>query len=178
MLPRAIAAALQLPKLEAADFTATKFDMAEVKSKFGNHLLRFIAEDFPASLWNAAFYRRLSHTFGNIAHYNSAGFWNSCFETSNDQIEFLETIARFPCWGSAAFTYSDVERVIRARVANSGVIAWKPKILSDERKKQDLAELARLKSLYEPEITASESQHRDAASAITHMAMTQTDFFS
>ena len=178
MLPRAIAAALQMPKLNAADFKATKFDTAEVKAKFGNHLLRFIAEDYPKALWTKIFYNRLSMTFSNIAEYNIHGFWNTWFTTTADQIEFLQNIAKYPCWGDPEFTYSDVERVVRERVKNSGVIAWKERLLAEESKKRDLAELARLKSLYEEKSfpdAISETQARPPAAPVrTH----QTDLFS
>jgi hypothetical protein len=174
MLPRAIAAALQLPKLDAADFTATKFDSPEDKAKFGNHLLRFIAEDFPATLWTKAFYNRLHLTFSNIAHYDQLGFWETWFETTADQVGFLQNIAQYPCWGDPAFTYSDAEEAIRARVTKSAVIAWKQKILAEECKRNDLAELARLKELYEPETATTLSQIPATASS----AMTQIDLFS
>lgn len=174
MLPRAIAAALQFPKQETADFTATKFDSSEDKAKFGNHLLRFIAEDCPPALWTKIFYNRLSNIFSNIAHYDSHGFWRTWFETTADQICFLENIAQHPCWGDPAFTYSDVERLIKARVIKSGVIAWKHKMLAGERKKNDLAELARLKALYEPGTGAAFIPDPVAASP----TMTQIDLFS
>ena len=174
MLPRAIAAAIQFPKLDAADFTATKFDTAEEKTKFGNHLLRFIAEDFPKALWSKVFYRRLSMTFSNIAHYNEHGFWETWFETTADQISFLENIARYPCWGDPAYTYSDVETVIRKRVNKCGVIAWKQRQLADENKRNDLAQLARLKRLYEPDTAPTLGQLPAAAPP----EMTQIDLFS
>jgi len=174
MLPRALAAAVQIPKLEAGDFTATKFDTAEEKIKFGNHLLRFIAEDYPRALWTKAFYNRLSMTFSNIAHHDSNGFWETWFTTTADQIELLKNIMRHPCWGDPAFTYSDVEIVVRSRVKHSGIIAWKQRILAEESKKNDLAELARLKAIYEPD-TAPLS---DVPPAVLNFAMTQTDLFS
>ena len=174
MLPRALAAALQIPKLEAAEFTATKFDTAEEKTKVGNHLLRFIAEDYPRALWTKAFYNRLSMIFSNIAHYDSNGFWETWFTTTAEQIEFLQNIVRHPCWGDPAFTYSDVEQVVRSRVKRSGIIAWKQRILTDESKKKDVAELARLKAIYEPD-TAPPS---DVPPAVLNFAMTQSDLFS
>jgi hypothetical protein len=174
MLPRAITAALQIPKLDAATFTATKFDTAEEKTKFGNHLLRFIAEDYPCASWTKTFYSRLSMTFSNIAHHDLNGFWETWFTTTAEQIEFLQNIVRHPCWGDPAFTYSDVEIVVRSRVKHSGIIAWKQRILADEHKKKNLAELTRLKSIYEPE-TAPLS---DVAPAVINLAMTQNDLFS
>jgi hypothetical protein len=174
MLPRALAAALQFPKLEAADFTATKFNTAEEKAKFGNHLLRFIAEDYPRALWTKAFYNRLSMIFSNIAHHDSNGFWETWFTTTTDQIQFVQNIVRHSCWGDPAFTYSDVEKVVRSRVKHSSIIAWKQRILAEERKKKDVAELTRLKSMYEPD-TAPPS---DVPPAVLSFAMIQTDLFS
>ena len=139
MLPRAIATALQLPTLEPGTFTATEFSTKEEKAKFGNHLLRFIAEDHPRGLWTKNFYNRLSMTFSNIAHYDSMGFWMTWFDTTADQIGFLKNIAQCPCWGDPAFTYSDIEKVIKARIRKAGVIEWKERLLAEERKRKDLA---------------------------------------
>jgi hypothetical protein len=171
MLPRAISTALQTPRLNAEDFKATKFDPAEVKAKFGNHLLRFIGENHPRNLFTDVFYNRLSMTFSNIAHYNKHGFWETFFESTTDYIRFLQNIARHPCWGDPAYTYSDVEQIVRARVKKSGVIEWQERLLVAEIKNRDLAELARLKAIYEqsPEtlLPAAPTQN-----------LTQTDLFS
>ncbi len=173
MLPPAIANAVRLPKLEPADFKATKWDTAEVKVKFGNHLLRFIAEDYPKFLWTNVFYNRLALTFSNIAHYNSHGFWITFFESTTDHIQFLRNIARHPCWGDPEFTYSDIERAVRARVIKSGIIPWKERILAEERKNMDLRELARLKLLYEQ----SPARPADPLPAAPPQTMTQIDLF-
>jgi len=174
MLPRAIANALQLPKLGAAEFTATKFDTAEVKVKFGNHLLRFIAEDHPRSLWTQVFYNCLSMTFSHIAEHNSGGFWNTWFATTADHIGFLQNIATHPCWGDPAYTYSDIEKVVRARVIKSGVIAWKEKVLAAERRNRELVELTRLKSIYE---NSPPPAAEPLPAALTQI-LTQADLFS
>ena len=174
MLPRAIAAALQLPELEPGAFTATKFSTKEEKAKFGNHLLRFIAEDYPRGLWTKNFYNRLSMTFSNIAHYDSAGFWMTWFDTTADQIGFLKNIAQCPCWGDPTFTYSDVEKVIKARVRTAGVIEWKKRLLAEERKRKDLAELTRLKRLYGEQSAEPTAILPSALSP----SMTQVDLFS
>jgi hypothetical protein len=173
MLPRAIANALQLPKLEAGSLIATKWCTTEEKAKFGNHLLRFIAEDHPPNLWTNIFYNRLSMTFSNIAHTNKLGFWEAFFENTADYVQFLQNIARRPCWGQPAYTYSDVEQIIRARVKKSGIIEWQERLLAAEGKYKDLAELARLKSICE------QSPAQEAApfpAGHSHM-LTQTDLF-
>ena len=173
MLPHAIANALRLPKPEAAEFMPTKWDTAEVKVKFGNHLLRFIAEDYPRNLWTNVFYNRLAMTFSNIAHHNSHGFWATFFESTTDHIQFLRNIARHPCWGNPEYTYSDVEKAVRARVIKSGIIPWKERILAEERKSMDLRELARLKLLYEQ----SPARTADPLPAAPPQTMTQIDLF-
>ena len=47
MIPPAIVRALTNPPLDASDFTPTKWDTGEDKARFGNALLKFIANDCP-----------------------------------------------------------------------------------------------------------------------------------
>ena len=61
--------ALLRPRFQPDEFTATKWDTAEVKAKFANDLCRFMAADFKESLFTKALYQRLSMCFGHIAHY-------------------------------------------------------------------------------------------------------------
>ncbi len=61
--------ALLRPRFQADEFTATKWDNSEVKSKFANDLCRFMAADFKESLFTKALYQRLSMCWGHIAHY-------------------------------------------------------------------------------------------------------------
>ena len=70
MLSAALTRALTTPAFVAADFVPTQWDTAEQKAKFANALLTFVAQDFPRSKFHESFYRRLSNTFGHIAHYN------------------------------------------------------------------------------------------------------------
>ena len=69
MLSAALTRALTTPAFVAADFVPTHWDSAEQKAKFANALLTFVAQDFPRSKFHESFYRRLSNTFGHIAHY-------------------------------------------------------------------------------------------------------------
>jgi hypothetical protein len=55
-------------RFRADQFTPTQFDSAAVKAEFANRLAEFIERDFPQHLFTKAFYRRLSMTFGHIAH--------------------------------------------------------------------------------------------------------------
>ncbi len=69
MLSAALTRVLTTPAFVTADFVPTQWDSAEQKAKFANALLTFVAHDFPRSKFRESFYRRLSNTFGHIAHY-------------------------------------------------------------------------------------------------------------
>lgn len=148
--PREIQKALREPPLTASQFTSTEFDDAATKAKFGNRLLRFIAEDFPKQMWNKAFYKRLSMTFGHIAHYNEHGFWGTFFDSRRDKIDFLGQTQSYPCWGDPAFTYSDVEKVVVKRLKDSGALAHHKALLAQNVETAERAEYARLAAKYGP----------------------------
>ena len=122
MLSAALTRALTTPAFVAADFVPTQWDTSEQKAKFANALLTFVAQDFPRSKFHESFYRRLSNTFGHIAHYNSAGFYGRFFLTAEDKLEFLEQCVTWPCHGDPTFTYSDVERAVGARLRKSQIV--------------------------------------------------------
>jgi hypothetical protein len=61
---RTIPHALRTPSFRDSEFTPTEWSSAADKAWFGNHLLRFIAEDFPPILSTKRFYNHLSMTFG------------------------------------------------------------------------------------------------------------------
>lgn len=148
MLPTALARAIRLPMLTADQFTPTKWDDAATKAKFGNHLLRFIAEDFPESQFTQKFYQRLSNTSGHIAHYNRHGLWSEFFTHRATKIAFLEQTITHPCWGDPAWTYSDVERMTRARLKQSGILDWHRTLLAQERERAERAQYERLARKY------------------------------
>jgi len=150
MLPTALARAIRLPLLTPEQFTPTKWDDAPTKAKFGNHLLRFIAEDFPETMFTRKFYQRLSNIFGHIAHYNRVGFWDEFFQTRATKIDFLDQTIRHPCYGDPAWTYSDVEQVIRARLKQTDVIDWHRRLLAQENEARERAEYQRLARKFAP----------------------------
>jgi hypothetical protein len=123
MLSAALTRALTTPAFVAADFVPTQWDSAEQKAKFVNALLTFVAQDFPRSTFHEGFYRRLSNTFGQIAHYDSAEFYGRFFLTAQDKLEFLDQCVTWPCHGDPTFTYSDVERAVGARLRKSQIVA-------------------------------------------------------
>ena len=150
MLSAALTRALIKPAFAAADFVPTQWDSAEQKAKFANALMRFVADDFPRSKFHESFYRRLSNTFGHIAHYDSAGFYEHFFLRAKDKLEFLEQCAEWPCFGDPAYTYSDVERAVSARLRKSQIIAIMSSQIAVERRRKEVALLAELKARYEP----------------------------
>jgi len=157
MLSAALTRALTTPAFVAADFVPTQWDTTERKAKFANALLTFIAQDFPRSKFHESFYRRLSNTFGHIANYDSVGFCQRFFLTTEDKLAFLDQCVTWPCYGDPTFTYSDVERAVAERLRKSQVVAILSSQITVERRRRELALLSALKSRYEPiaEVPAS-----------------------
>ena len=150
MLSAALTRALITPAFLATDFVPTQRDGAEQKAKFTNALLTFVAQDFPRSKFHESFYRRLSNTFGHIAHYDSVGFYERFFLTAEDKLAFLGQCVTWPCYGDPTFTYSDVERAVAERLRKSQVLAILGSQITVERRRRELALLSELKARYEP----------------------------
>ena len=144
-------ATFQLPPLQAEQFVATRFDTAQAKADFGNQLLTFVAEGFPQKRFTQRFYRVLMQHFGMIAHYDQHGFWREFFTTTADQVRFLEAVISHPCWGDPAFTFSDLERVVVARLRTAGLVARLRAVLDRETEAAERALLNRLQARYQPE---------------------------
>lgn len=96
--------------------TATKWATVEDKKKFIAHFERFVKSGYKRSLFYKWFYTRLSMMFGFIAHYNLEGFYSEKFSTPQRIEQFKTSIREFPCYGDPAYTFSDVEKIIRARI--------------------------------------------------------------
>ena len=108
--------ALLRPRFLAAEFTATRWDSAEVKAKFANDLCRFMAADFKETLFTKDLYRRLSMCWGHIAHYNREGFFSEFFRDLRGKVDFLEQTLSWRCFDDPEYTYCDVERAVNARL--------------------------------------------------------------
>jgi hypothetical protein len=108
---------------QASQFTPTQWSTAKDKAWFANQFVRFVRSDFAARHFTDRFYRRLSNTFGHIAHYDRAGFWGEFFTTNADKVRFVEQTLQWPCYGDPAWTYSDVERAIQAWLRDAAVRA-------------------------------------------------------
>lgn len=128
--------------------TRTQWEGAEQKEKFIVQFKKFVESDFKKSKFPLWFYKRLSMTFGHIAHYNQGGFYATFFEDTKGKLDFLK-ITQYPIYGDPAFTYSDAERVIQAWVKEKGIIDTYTKRLADEIEASEKAILATLKNKYE-----------------------------
>lgn len=121
-LPPAIRQRLELPRFTAAQLTPTKFADAEAKSRFAQHFTRFLAQDMLEPLFTQTFYRRLSSTFGHIAHYSRYGFLDHYFHTHTARRRFLEDTIDWRPVGDPAWTFVDVEIALQQRIQNSGLL--------------------------------------------------------
>ena len=129
-------------------FTPTKWETAKDKAAFANRFVLFVQSDFSAQHFTDKFYRRLSNTFGHIAHFNRGGFWSEFFTTTADKVRFLEMTFQWPCFGDPAWTYSDVERALQAWLQADGTLARYCKQLVEETEAGERAQLARLQAKY------------------------------
>jgi hypothetical protein len=148
MLPAATVRALTIPNFTAAQFVPTQWASADNKAKFANALMKFIAAEFPRQSFTQPFYRRLSNTFGHIAHTNLAGFYGAFFERDFDKVVFLEQTLSWPHFGDPTFTFSDVEHEVKRRLRASKVIEIFRMLEADTTRKRELATLARLQEKY------------------------------
>jgi hypothetical protein len=106
----------------ADQFTPTQWDTAEDKAKFANQFVKLVESGFVWHQFPKWFYKRLSMTFGHIAHFNQHGFYDAQFSGVARQLEFLVQTQTAGGYGDPHFTYSDVELQLRAWVKAEGFI--------------------------------------------------------
>ena len=114
-------------------FAGTQWESAERKAEFARDFIRFVESDFDRRRFTDKFYRRLSKTYGHIAHYNRAGFYDTFFTTTEDKVRFLRQTAGHTCVGDPAYTYSDVERALQAWMNHNSVLARYEQRLAESR---------------------------------------------
>lgn len=132
-------------------FTDTRFDTAEAKADFANHFVKFVEdghqwEDFPD--W---FYRRLSMTFGHIAHYDRVGFYNTFFTSAEGLVRFARHTHGGQFWigrGDPSHTWADVEQVLMDWAERVGYLVAMTRNLNEQTKDRELAEYVRLQEKY------------------------------
>lgn len=153
------------PVFSADQFTPTKWSTAADKAKFANHFVRFVQSDFQDTVFPKWFYSRLSQTFGHIAHYNKQGFYETFFQSTKDKLRFLAITAGhiglyaepaeqrggMGICGDPAWTYSDVERALRAWVNEKDLVRAYMAKAKAETETGERAELARLTAKYAKE---------------------------
>lgn len=135
-------------ELVTEGFTPTKWDTAQDKSRFAKQFVRFVKSDFSERLFSQAFYKRLSLSFGHIAHFNRHGFYQTFFASTAGKVRFLWQTLQHGCWGDPAFTYSDVERALQSWLRENGVLDRFERKLAEEQEAAERAELARLQAKY------------------------------
>lgn len=130
-------------------FTPTKWDTAQDKADFANQFVKFCEGDFRPADFTIKFYRRLSLTFGHIAHYDRDGFYNTFFTSNERIVDFFRFTRDYPCYGDPAYTYSDVEKALQYWLQDSGLLEkWLLKQSTDQEA-EERATLARLKAKFE-----------------------------
>jgi hypothetical protein len=136
-------------RFQAESFTPTQWSTAEQKAAFANQLMAFIASGFPENKFKKAFYNRLCACFSFIAHTDRAGFVATFFTCTSDKLDFLKQIATCPCYGSPAFTFSDVERAVSGAIRAMGYVGIYGAILRRETETHERAMLAMLSARYD-----------------------------
>ena len=137
------------PFFIAEQFTATKWNTDADKADFANKLCRFIAADFPEHLFTKTLYKRLSLSFGMIAHFCCSGFFGHFFRDLQGKTAFLEeALAWRPC-GQPDFTFCDVERAVQARLRSCNLLGAYCALRAAEVEGAERALLALLRHRYE-----------------------------
>jgi hypothetical protein len=139
-----------MPKgpLLPTEFVPTKFSTAADKADFGNALLHFLEADCPQELFTKKLYNRLSMTFGHIAHYDRAGFYDTWFTRARHRTAFVEKTLRWPCHGDPEFTFSDVEHAIQQVVRERNYLARFALKAAEALRAAELKDLERLEAKY------------------------------
>ncbi len=141
-----------MPKVlfSAEEFTPTEFSTAQDKAAIGNHFLRFIESDWKQTIFTRTFYNRLSNCFGHIAHYDLHGFYETWFAHDALRLSFLQHTLRFSCYGDPAYTFSDVERAIKAELRRRPLVAQYEARVAAAIRVRELAQLEWLQAKYGP----------------------------
>lgn len=139
---------MQKGPLLPSEFLPTKFSSAADKAEFGNALLHFLEADCPQELFTKKLYSRLSMTFGNIAHNDRAGFYDTWFTRARHKAAFVEKTLRWPCHGHPEFTFSDVEQAIQRVVHDRNYLARFGLRAGEALRAAELKDLERLEAKY------------------------------
>lgn len=136
-----------------SEFVPTQFSSAADKADFGNALLHFLDSDCPQELFTKKLYQRLSMTFGNIAHYDRSGFYDTWFTRARHRAAFVEKMLRWPCHGDPEFTFSDVEYAIGQVLRQRNYLARFELKAAEALRTAELEDLERLEAKYRTQKT-------------------------
>jgi len=161
-LPSTVRRRLELPRFTATQFTPTRFTDGEAKARFAQHFARFLANDMAEHLLTQAFYRRLSNTFGHIAHYSRHGFLDHYFRTPAGKRRFLIDTMDWRPVGDPAWTFVDIEITLQQRIRTSGLLTLRGITCR----------------LLQPIITGATPRPEPVAEALTTQAASQGDLFA
>lgn len=131
-----------------SEFVPTEWSTAIEKANFGNALLHFLGARCPRELFTKKFYTRLSMTFGNIAHYNIEGFYDTWFTRERHQLAFVQKLLRWPCHGDPKFTFSDVEYAVQRVMRQRNDLARFELGAIEELRSAEMKDLERLEAKY------------------------------
>jgi hypothetical protein len=104
------------------EFRPTQWNSAEKKLAFANHLLNFIAADFPRKKFTKDFYNRLSCVFGFMPTTIWRGFCGTFFTCTAGKVRFLSSLLSHPNCGDPAYTYSEVEAAVQQKIRELGFL--------------------------------------------------------
>ena len=127
-------------KFTPEQFTPTEWDTAAQKAKFANQFVKFVSGGFQIKHFPKWFYKRLSNTFGHIAHYNLAGFYSTFFDNTEGKLRFISMCLSGGGYGGPEYTYCDVERALKKWMRRSDI----EKVLSEQDEKEQRAVRDRL----------------------------------
>lgn len=128
----------------ADQFTPTQWCSAQDKADFANAFVRFVGNGFQRSHFTSTFYNRLSQTFGHVAHFGEDTFYRTFFTTPVDKLRFLRQTVDHQPVGDPAFTFSDVEALLRAWVVESNQLGRMAKTAAHAQSRAEREELKRL----------------------------------
>jgi hypothetical protein len=132
----------------ASDFLPTKWSTADEKAVFGNTLLHFMLTGFLAGRFTEKLYTRLSMCFGHIAHFDSAGFSETWFDSAESIASFVNHLMQWPCHGDPGFTFSDVERAIQREAVRLNLVMKVNEAAASSTRQRERALLDALENKY------------------------------
>ena len=133
-------------------FASGDYWTSERKAKIATAFVRFVVAGCPFTLVTKDLYGGLSSMWGHIAHFNREGFYGEWFSSPARIARFLSRPSG-EYWmnerGDPRFCLSDVERVLREWIQESGQIEKYVELARLEREAVELKQLASLKAKYE-----------------------------